>query len=162
MSSSSTEITARNKREGPTEALEVENQNVRGQIRAVPLRQDQKAHIVGHQREATQAEGRAPANPGIARGALQCGRTPAQQRDPLILQEGNLAERLADNRTQAEVMVDPHELPPSLPLLPAHRADDDPREPMAFRLVHAGRPAKPRANCQSKMTALCDLTLLTL
>src|SRR5215831_5638371 len=105
--------------------------------------------------KAAEAQRRAPADPGIARSAFQGGRTPAQQRHPLLLEKGYVPEGFANNRAQAQIMVGAHQVLPSPSFLAAYGTDDDRVERLGTAigccLDHAGRLPNHRGNCQFKI-----------
>jgi len=145
------------------ETLTVEGQDPRGDMGVAPLRQDEETNVVGPEMKAAEAQRRAPADPGIARSALQGGRTPAPQGHPLLLEEGYVAEGLSDNRAQAQIVVGPHQVLPSPSFLAAYGTDDDGVErdslgtAIGCCLVHAGRLPNPRGNWQFKIVTFAAL-----
>jgi len=48
---------------------------------------------------------RRPTDPGIARGALERYHLPTEQSKPTFIVHGNVTQRLAEQGTQAEVMI---------------------------------------------------------
>src|SRR5215471_2653921 len=107
--------------------------------------QDQEANVVSKEVEATPAQLGAPADPGIARSALQGCHTPAQERYPLLLEEGDVAKGGSESRAQAQVMVGPHQVSPARAFLAAHGTHDDLVQGKSTAigcLVHGGKTTK--------------------
>ena len=71
--------------------------------------QEQEAGVVGEQMQPVELHGEAPANPPVARGALQRRRREHHQRQPLAAMMGDVAQCLADSRQRTEVVVRLHQ-----------------------------------------------------
>ena len=71
--------------------------------------QDQKPHIVGDQLQPPPLQGRLPANPLIARGALQRGRTPTEQCDPVCPPTGDIVQRFAHDALKSQIVMLAHQ-----------------------------------------------------
>ena len=84
------------------EAAQIQPQHPRGQIGHLCIRQDQEAGIVDQQMQALVVQHSWPADPGIARGALERRRLPTEQSKPAPIGNGDIPQRLAEQRTQAE------------------------------------------------------------
>ena len=80
-------------------------QHARGQIGiALALGQDQKPAVVDDQPKPAGALARTPANPALARFEMQGRGTEGQQRDPLPVQFGHIAQRLANQSAALKIM----------------------------------------------------------
>ena len=93
------------------QASRAQRQHPRAQVRHAPARQDQEAAVVGEQVLAVVLRAEVPADPAVARGALQRRRREAGQRQPLAAPVRDVPQRLADLRQRAQVVVRPHEAP---------------------------------------------------
>jgi len=79
-----------------------------------------------------------PTDPGIARGTLERCRLPAEQGKPAFIGYGDVAQRLAEEGTQAEIMMFIDQGIPPLPFLGANRADAHAAEQLGLRALGAG------------------------
>jgi len=107
----------------PGQAPLAQCQHPRAQVRRPPPRQDQEPAVVGEQVLAVVLGAEVPADPAVARAALQRRRREAEQRQPLAAPVRDVPQRLADLRQRAQEMVRRHQLPVA-PLVPGrHRLD---------------------------------------
>ena len=86
--------------------------------------QEQEAGVVGEQMQPVELHGEAPANPPVARGALQRRRREHHQRQPLAAMMGDVAQCLADSRQRTEVVVRLHQGPKPGLVMRRHQVDD--------------------------------------
>ena len=105
------------------QATLAQRQRPRAQVRRPPPRQDQEPAVVGEQVLAVVLGAEVPADPAVARAALQRRRREAEQRQPLAAPVRDVPQRLADLRQRAQEVVRRHQLPVA-PLVPGrHRLD---------------------------------------
>ena len=105
--------------------LQVERQDLRGEILALDPRQDQEAHVIRDQMQAAPFQRFVPANPGFAMATLESSRRPGQQGKPVRADRGHVADGFSDRVLKAQVVVLGHYLVPLAPFLELDRADDD-------------------------------------
>ena len=92
-------------------------QHPRGQV-AHPLRcQDDEARVVRDQMQAPELLLRRPADPAVARGQLERARLPADQCEPSLTMHRDMAQALADDAVERQVVVLFHQPVPA-PVLP--------------------------------------------
>jgi hypothetical protein len=104
------------------ETAQIQRQHPRGQIGNLHAGQDQEPRIVGQQVQALVMQHPRPTDPVIACGALQCCRLPAEQGQPTAIGHGDITQRLAEQRTQAEVVMPIDQRIPARALLGLDRA----------------------------------------
>ena len=88
-----------------------QRQHPRAQVRRAPARQDQEAAVVGEQVLAVVLRAEVPADPAVARAALQRRRREADQRHPRAAPARGVPQRLADLRQRPQIVVRLHQLP---------------------------------------------------
>ena len=108
-----------------------QRQHPRAQVRHPPPRQDQEPAVVGEQVLAVVLGAEVPADPAVARAALQRRRREAEQRQPLLAPVRDVPQRLADLRQRAHGSVAPPSAPgsasrPRPPTAPPPRAAPQP------------------------------------
>ena len=93
----------------PRQTARAQGQHPRAQVgRAAG--QDQEARVVGHQMKTAELDAVLPADPAVARPALQRRRREHQKRQPSAPMMRDIAHRLAHPRKRAEVMVRLHHI----------------------------------------------------
>ena len=101
---------------------QAEAQYARGEVGAAAGRgQQQEARLIGHQEQTLPPLQRSPADPAVAGGAVQRGGMPAEQGQPALAAHGDLAQAVAAEVAEAEVVVLPHQIVPARLLLGPHR-----------------------------------------
>ena len=104
-------------------------QNPRGQVGYSLRRQDDEARVVGDQMKALELLLRRPADPAVARGQLERARLPAEQCEPTLAMHRDMAQPLADDTVEPQVVVLGHQPVPAPVLLrPPGRAHRDPAQ----------------------------------
>ena len=100
-------------------------QHPRGQVRHPAGRQDDEARVVRDQMQAPELLLRRPADSAVARGQLERAGLPADQCEPSLAMHRDMAQALADDSVEPQVVVLRHQPIPA-PVLPrapsrAHR-----------------------------------------
>ena len=90
--------------------------------------QEQESGVVGEKMQPVELDAEAPADPPVARGALQRRRREHHQRQPLAAMMGDVAQRLADPRQRTEVVVRLHQSPKPRLVVRRHQVDDHLRQ----------------------------------
>ena len=101
-----------------------QRQHPRGQVGPMPAGQDQKAAVVGQQMQPAVAHPKVPADPRVARPALQRRRGKADQRHPLAPPARRVPQRLADLGQSAQIMMRLHQAPVAPLVERRNRLDD--------------------------------------
>ena len=105
------------------QAATAQRQRPRAEVRHARARQDQEPAVVRDQVQPVVLGAEVPADPAVARAALQRRRREAEQRQPLAAPMRDVPQRLADLRQRAQEVVRRHQLPVA-PLVPGrHRLD---------------------------------------
>ena len=85
---------------------QIQPQHARGQVlHARPLRQHQKARVIGDQMQAPELHRLVPAQPAVARAALEDPRLPAHQRQPLALVFRHIAQPAPGELLEPQIVV---------------------------------------------------------
>ena len=105
----------------PGKPFDIQSKHLRGEIRNLNARQDQKTAVVGHKRQPLILEAGRPPNPPISNFTLQGRRRPSQQSHPLPLHGGHITERFPHKATKSKIMALPHEIVPNGPLISTNR-----------------------------------------
>ena len=92
-------------------------QHPRGQVAHPLRRQDDEARVVRDQMQAPELLLRRPADPAVARGQLERARLPADQCKPGLAMHRDMAQALADDAVERQVVVLFHQPVPA-PVLP--------------------------------------------
>ncbi len=90
---------------------------------ATGLAQQQETRLIGHQEQPLAALQGTPADPALAGGAVQRGGMPADQSQPALAVHGDLAQALATEVAEAEIVPLAHQLVPARLLVGPHRPD---------------------------------------
>ena len=99
-------------------------EHARGQMGAATgLAQQQETRLIGHQEQPLAALQGTPADPAVAGGAVQRGGMPADQSQPALAVHGDLAQALATEVAEAEIVPLAHQLVPARLLVGPHRPD---------------------------------------
>ena len=85
--------------------------------------QDQEPGVVGDQVQPVKLDAEAPADPPVARAALQCRCREHRERQPLAAVMGDIAQCLADPRQRTEVVVRLHQGPKPGLVFRRHKVD---------------------------------------
>ena len=132
------------------QAAPAQRQHPRAQVRRPPARQDQEPAVVREQVLAVVLGAEVPADPAVARAALQRRRREADQRHPLAAPARGVPQRLADLRQRAQVVVRVHQASVTTFVPRRYRLDDhlakfhaDPRLPCQT----AGLSTPVRSEC---------------
>ena len=124
-----------------------QRQHLRAQVRRARVRQDQEPAVVRDQVKPVVLGAEVPADPAVARAALQRRRREARQCQPLAAPMRDVPQRLADLRQRAQKVVRRHQLPIAALVPGRHRLDrhlaqfhapDSVRQPRTF--LHPFRP----------------------
>jgi hypothetical protein len=107
----------------PGQAPQVKRQHPRGKIGQAPGRQHQEPRVVGDQVQALVVQHPPPADPGIARGALERRRLPPEQGQPASVDRRDVAQGAPEQRAQAQIVVLLDQRVPLGPLLGPDQAD---------------------------------------
>ena len=108
------------------EALEIQAQEVRGQIGRLALgRKQGEPSVTGDEMTTGVALRIGPADPTISRAQMESGAGPAEQGDPLAVFFGDVAEGLADHPVLLEVMMLADEFVPERLFLRPDQLDGD-------------------------------------
>lgn len=108
----------------PDQAPPAPRQHPRGQVGTMPAGQDQKAAVVGRQLQPAGAQPQVPADPDVARPALQRRRGKTDRRHPNAPPARRVSQHLADLRQRAQIMMRPHQAPVSALLGRRNRLDE--------------------------------------
>ena len=99
--------------------------------------QDQEPGVVGDQVQPVKLDAEAPADPPVARAALQCRCREHRERQPLAAVMGDIAQCLADPRQRTEVCGAPASRPETGARLPPPQGRrPPPKEPPTLRCLH--------------------------
>lgn len=105
--------------------LEIQRQHPRGEVGDTHFGQDEKTGVIGDEMQPLILQHGGPADPMVACRAFQrCG-LPAEEREPRVPEQGHVAQGVAHERLQAQIMVGPHQRIPTHPLSGSDRADHD-------------------------------------
>ena len=100
-------------------------QHPRGQVRHPLRRQDDEARVVRDQVQAPELLRRRPADPAVARGQLERARLPADQGEPALAVDCDMAQPLADDAVERLVVLLHHPVPASVFPRPPGRTHRD-------------------------------------
>ena len=101
---------------------QAEAEHARGEMgAAADLAQQQETGLIGHQERPLAPLQRGPADPAVAGGAVQGGGMPADQGQPALAEHRDLAQAVAAEVAEAEVVLLPHQGVPAWLLVGPHR-----------------------------------------
>ena len=101
----------------PGQPPQAQPQHPRGQVGHPTRRQDNEARVVGDQMQAPELPIRRPADPPVARGQLERAGLPADQCEPGLAMHRDMAQALADDAVERQVVMLRHEPVPA-PVFP--------------------------------------------